>query len=57
MNSLAVVTRPSSRRADIVYRPAYTEQGEGLNDMFTVKYDIDRSMDGGDILVIQTLSI
>ncbi|KAL4227174.1 Inter-alpha-trypsin inhibitor heavy chain [Mactra antiquata] len=52
VNSLAVISRPTRNRAEVIYKPTFTDQGHGLNDLFTVKYDIDRSMDGGDLLVV-----
>ena len=52
-NYLAVITRPTKRSAYIEYSSSKTEQGsEGLSGQFIVQYDIDRSLDGGDVLVI-----
>jgi hypothetical protein len=51
-NALAVITRPTSRSAYIQYSPTLDDQGtNGVSGQFIVQYDIDRSLDGGDILV------
>lgn len=52
-NGLAVIDRPSSRTAFIRYSPGPSEQGDkGVSGQFIVRYDIDRSLDGGDVLVV-----
>ncbi|XP_060559995.1 inter-alpha-trypsin inhibitor heavy chain H4-like [Ruditapes philippinarum] len=52
-NALAVITRPTSRSAYIQYSPTLDDQGtNGVSGQFIVQYDIDRSLDGGDILVV-----
>ncbi|XP_060559991.1 inter-alpha-trypsin inhibitor heavy chain H3-like isoform X2 [Ruditapes philippinarum] len=52
-NALAVITRPTSRSAIIQYSPTLDDQGtDGVSGQFIVQYDIDRSLDGGDILVV-----
>ncbi|XP_045166399.2 inter-alpha-trypsin inhibitor heavy chain H3-like [Mercenaria mercenaria] len=52
-NALAVITRPTGRSAYISYAPSVDEQDPGgVSGEFIVQYDIDRSLDGGDILVV-----
>ncbi|XP_045167329.2 inter-alpha-trypsin inhibitor heavy chain H3-like [Mercenaria mercenaria] len=52
-NALAVITRPSSKSAYITYSPTADDQSTGgVSGQFIVQYDIGRSLDGGDILVV-----
>ncbi|XP_060566448.1 inter-alpha-trypsin inhibitor heavy chain H3-like [Ruditapes philippinarum] len=52
-NDLAVITRPTKRSAYIQYSASRNDQStEGLSGQFIVQYDIDRSLDGGDVLVV-----
>lgn len=47
----AQITRPDDRSAYIVYKPRPEVAGELVSGRFVVQYDVDRAMDGGDLLV------
>ncbi|XP_076469052.1 inter-alpha-trypsin inhibitor heavy chain H3-like [Babylonia areolata] len=55
-HSSAVVSRPDINRAVIRYDPSPQEQvgasTSGLSGLFTVRYDVDRTLSGGDLLVV-----
>ncbi|XP_045166392.2 inter-alpha-trypsin inhibitor heavy chain H3-like [Mercenaria mercenaria] len=52
-NAFAVITRPTQKSAYIEYTPTIDDDSaEGLSGQFIVQYDIDRELDGGDILVV-----
>ncbi|OWF44880.1 inter-alpha-trypsin inhibitor heavy chain H4-like [Mizuhopecten yessoensis] len=56
-NAATTITRPSAKRAHILFEPTLkiqTAQGgpNGLDCQFKVKYDVDRKTDGGDILLV-----
>ena len=52
---VAIITQPDPQRAFIKYFPSIDEQrqysDEGFSGQFVVRYDIDRELDAGDILV------
>ena len=50
-NPLARVTRPRSNEAVVTYAPTLAQQGEALSGKFVVQYDIERSLDAGEIQV------
>ena len=54
-HATAVVVRPAVNRAIIRYDPTPQEQtlasSDGLSGLFTVRYDVSRQLDGGDLLV------
>lgn len=53
---VAIVTQPDPQSAFIKYFPSVDEQrqysDEGLAGQFVVRYDIDRELDAGDVLVV-----
>ena len=53
---MAIITQPDSNTAFIKYFPSAEEQrqysDEGLRGQFVVRYDIDRELDAGDVLVM-----
>ena len=53
---VAIITQPDSETAFIKYFPSPEEQrqhsNDGLNGQFVVRYDIDRELDAGDVLVM-----
>ncbi|XP_062574336.1 inter-alpha-trypsin inhibitor heavy chain H3-like [Saccostrea cucullata] len=51
-NQLAVVNRISPTKAFISYEPSRAEQESGISGQFIVQYDVDRSDNAGDILVM-----
>ncbi|XP_061166914.1 inter-alpha-trypsin inhibitor heavy chain H4-like [Saccostrea echinata] len=51
-NQLAVVDRISPTKAFISYEPSRAEQESGISGQFIVQYDVDRSDNAGDILVM-----
>ena len=56
-NSLVRVERPSGRQAFISYHPSARHQQiqgmsrRGLSGLFTVRYDVNRTVDAGELLV------
>ena len=50
-----MISRPASNRAVIRYAPSTQDQlnasDEGLKGLFVVRYDVNRELDGGDLLV------
>lgn len=52
-NQLARVDRPPSRpnEGTVTYAPTLAEQGDALSEKFVVQYDIERSLDAGEIQV------
>lgn len=54
-NELALVERPSPKTAYIRYNPSPEEQKkdstQGVSGLFKVQYDVQRSLDAGDIFV------
>jgi len=54
-NELALVERPSPQSAYIRYNPSPAEQAavssQGVVGMFKVQYDVQRSLDAGDLYV------
>lgn len=54
-NELAIVERPSANTAYIRYNPSVAEQIKdsvhGISGLFKVQYDVQRSLDAGDIYV------
>ncbi|KAK3590742.1 hypothetical protein CHS0354_030981 [Potamilus streckersoni] len=55
-NEFAVIRRPSPRSANIRYSPSPEQQmrssEEGVNGLFVVEYDVTRSLDAGDIYLV-----
>ncbi|WAR26465.1 ITIH4-like protein [Mya arenaria] len=55
-NELALVERPSPRTAYIRYNPSPAEQArdssQGISGMFKVQYDVERSLDAGDMYIV-----
>ncbi|XP_076447829.1 inter-alpha-trypsin inhibitor heavy chain H4-like [Babylonia areolata] len=57
-NSLVRVERPSGRHAYISYHPSAQQQQvqgmsqDGLSGLFTVRYDVGRSLDAGELLSV-----
>lgn len=55
-NPLAIVERPSPNSAYIRYNPSPEEQKQdsvhGVSGLFKVQYDVQRSLDAGDIYVV-----
>lgn len=55
-NELAEVTRPSPKTAYIKYKPTPEQQRmistTGISGLFKVQYDVRRSLDAGDIIVV-----
>lgn len=57
-NSLVRVERPSDRQAFISYRPSPRHQQmqgrsrNGISGLFTVRYDVNRTMDAGELLSV-----
>ncbi|XP_062581867.1 inter-alpha-trypsin inhibitor heavy chain H3-like [Saccostrea cucullata] len=51
-NQLAVVDRISPTKVFISYEPSRAEQEPGISGQFIVQYDVDRSDNAGDILVM-----
>ncbi|XP_060603951.1 inter-alpha-trypsin inhibitor heavy chain H3-like [Ruditapes philippinarum] len=55
-NDLALVERPSPKTAYIRYNPSPEEQkkdsAQGVSGLFKVQYDVQRSLDAGDIYVV-----
>ncbi|XP_061166903.1 inter-alpha-trypsin inhibitor heavy chain H4-like [Saccostrea echinata] len=51
-NELAVVDRINSTKVFISYQPSRAEQESGVSGQFIVQYDVDRSDNAGDILVM-----
>ncbi|XP_061168934.1 inter-alpha-trypsin inhibitor heavy chain H4-like [Saccostrea echinata] len=51
-NELAVVDRINSTKVFISYEPSRAEQESGVSGQFIVQYDVDRSDNAGDILVM-----
>ena len=56
-----VHTEQTDKTAYIKYFPSIEEQTatsqNGISGQFVVKYDVDREMDGGDLLVMSTLVV
>lgn len=54
-NELALVERPSAKTAYVRYNPSPAEQMQdsthGISGLFKVQYDVQRSLDAGDIYV------
>lgn len=54
-NTLAVVSRPTSKSARISYSPSEADQRQnserGISGLFIVEYDIDRKTNAGDVMV------
>lgn len=54
-NTLAVVSRPTSKSARISYSPSEANQRQnserGISGLFIVEYDIDRKTNAGDVMV------
>ncbi|KAK7490609.1 hypothetical protein BaRGS_00018212 [Batillaria attramentaria] len=52
----AQISRPAINRAVIRYTPSREEQlaasSTGISGLFTVRYDVSRNLDGGDLLVV-----
>ncbi|KAL4227000.1 Inter-alpha-trypsin inhibitor heavy chain 3 [Mactra antiquata] len=55
-NDLALVERPSPKTAYIRYNPSPAEQkkdsAQGVSGLFKVQYDVQRSLDAGDVYVV-----
>ncbi|XP_062579365.1 inter-alpha-trypsin inhibitor heavy chain H4-like isoform X2 [Saccostrea cucullata] len=51
-NEVAVVDRINSTKVFISYQPSRAEQESGISGQFIVQYDVDRSDNAGDILVM-----
>lgn len=54
-NTLAVVSRPTTKSARISYSPSEADQRQdserGISGLFIVEYDIDRETNAGDVMV------
>ena len=54
-SGVAIITQPDPQRAFVKYFPSVDEQRqyseEGFAGQFVVRYDIDRELDAGDVLV------
>ena len=54
-NTLAVVSRPTTKSATIAYSPSAADQRQDserwISGLFIVEYDIDRGTNAGDVMV------
>ena len=52
---MAIISQPDAQKAFIKYFPSRDEQlqysDQGLAGQFVVRYDIDRELDAGDVMV------
>ena len=50
-----IIDQPSDNRAFVKYFPSLKQQSatseNGISGQFVVKYDVDRAMDAGDLMV------
>ena len=50
-----IIDQPSENRAFVKYFPSLKQQSatseNGISGQFVVKYDVDRAMDAGDLMV------
>ena len=55
-----IIQQPGDNKAYVRYFPSTEEQmaisENGISGQFVVKYDVDRQMDAGDLLVFFTLT-
>ena len=53
--SSVIIQQPAANKAYVKYFPSIEEQMEtsinGISGQFVVKYDVDREMDAGDLMV------